>query len=231
VAVAGLVTAMVEFSGKEDVTESGYLARPEGNGPFPGVIVVQEWWGLNDHIKDLANRFAEEGFVALAPDLYRGVVATEPDTARRLVMELDLDTAIGQIQSGIDYLLAQDFARGDTLGTVGFCMGGRLVLKAATQTPAIGATIAFYGTPLLPDEVVPDMAPVMGNYGSLDGGIHIVSINNMRDALDAAGIENDIKVYEGARHAFFNDTRPSHHEEASADAWTRTLEWFRKYGS
>jgi carboxymethylenebutenolidase len=228
-AVAGLITTMVEFSGKEDVTESGYLARPEGDGPFPGVIVVQEWWGLNDHIKDLANRFAEEGFVALAPDLYRGVVATEPDAARSLVLELDLDSAIGQIQSSIDYLLSQDFADGDSVGTVGFCMGGRLVLRAATETSSIGATVAFYGTPLTANEVSSVTAPVMGNYGSRDGGIPASSVNAMRDALTAASIDNDIKIYDGAQHAFFNDTRPSYHEEASKDAWTRTLEWFRKY--
>jgi len=229
VVAAGLVTAMVDFPGQDQDSESGYLARPEGEGSFPGVIVVQEWWGLNDHIKNIADRFAQQGYAALAPDLYRGVVTTEPDQARKLVMELDLDSAIGQIQSGIAHLLAQDFVLGNSVGTVGFCMGGRLVLKAATITPQVAATVAFYGTPLSADEVNQVTAPVMGSYGALDGGIPATNVDAMRDALEAAGVAHDVKMYEGAQHAFFNDTRPSYHKEAAQDAWTRTLAWFEQY--
>lgn len=227
--VAGLVTGMVDYPDGEEGTLMGYLARPEEQGSHPGVIVIQEWWGLNEHIKDLTRRFAQAGYVALAPDLYHGVVTSEPDEARKLVMQLDRDAAVSEIGSAIEHLLAQDYVAGPKLGTVGFCMGGWLVLQTAIDNEKVGASVAFYGSPLSDEEVARVKAPVMGNYGSLDGGIPVERVKQMEAALNAAGIENDIKVFEGAQHAFFNDTRPSYHEAASKEAWSRTLGWFEKY--
>lgn len=225
--VAGLVTSMVDYPGAGDAELMGYLARPEGEATRPGVVVVQEWWGLDEHIKDLARRFAQAGYAALAPDLYHGAVTSEPDEARKLAMALDRDAAVGEIRSAADFLRAQG-AR-PKIGVVGFCMGGWLVLQTALDEPQLGAAVAFYGRPLTPEEAARAQAPVMGNYGALDAGIPVERVTAMAEALSAAGVANDMKVYEGAPHAFFNDTRPSYHAEAAQDAWARTLAWFERY--
>ena len=230
-AALALVTGMVAYPGDQDEESlMGYLAKPQQEGAFPAVIVVQEWWGVDEHIKDVTRRFAQAGFSALAPDLYHGVVTSEPDQARKLVMELDMEAAVAELRKAVDYLLSQRFVAGPKAGLVGFCMGGRLALQTARHEEQLGAVVAFYGAPLSAEETAQVKAPIMGNYGSLDQGIPLERIQAMQAALDRAGIENDVKVYEGAMHAFFNDARPSgHHPEASKDAWGRTLSWFRKY--
>ena len=136
---AGLVAGPVEYPGPDGEVLTGYLARPEGTGPWPALIVLQEWWGLNEHIMDVARRFALEGYVVLAPDLYKGQVATEPNEARKLVMELDMAAAVEEIQSGIDYLLAQETVAGEQVGVTGFCMGGRLALADGAGRCRCGA--------------------------------------------------------------------------------------------
>ena len=115
---AGLVAAMVEYAGPGGELLPGYLVRPEGEGPWPAVIVLQEWWGLNEHIMDVARRFANEGYVVLAPDLYKGQVATEPDEARKLVMALDMAAAVAEIRSGVAYLLEQEYVAGEQAGII-----------------------------------------------------------------------------------------------------------------
>jgi carboxymethylenebutenolidase len=225
--VEGLTTAMVEYPGPDGATLSGYLARPEGDEAYPAVVVIQEWWGVDDHIKDIANRFAEAGYVALAPDLYHGQVATEPDEARKLVMALDMEAAVAEIQSGIDYLLEEPFVTGDQVGTIGFCMGGGLSLRTALADDRLGAAVAFYGSPLSPEEAANVKAPILGLYGGQDQGIPVAGVEAMGEALTDTGVDNEIHVYEDAQHAFFNDTRASsYHADAAADAWDRTLNWF-----
>ncbi|MCL4829823.1 MAG: dienelactone hydrolase family protein [Caldilinea sp.] len=226
---AGLVAGMVEYAGPDGETLTGYWARPEGDGPWPAVIVLQEWWGVNEHIMDVTRRIANEGYVALAPDLYKGQVATEPDEARKLVMELDMPAAVREIGSAIDYLLAQEFIAGDKAGIVGFCMGGRLTLMTALVNDNLAVAVPFYGSPLTPEEAAGVKAPVLGLYGAEDGGIPVEGVLAMGEALTAAGIDNEIQIYEGAPHAFFNDTRESYRPEAAADAWQRMLAWFEKY--
>lgn len=226
---AGLVAGMVEYAGPDGETLTGYWARPEGDGPWPAVIVLQEWWGVNEHIMDVTRRIANEGYVALAPDLYKGQVATEPDEARKLVMELDMPAAVQEIGSAIDYLLAQEFVAGDKAGIVGFCMGGRLTLMTALVNDNLAVVVPFYGSPLTPEEAAGVKAPVLGLYGAEDGGIPVEGVLAMGEALTAAGIDNEIQIYEGAPHAFFNDTRESYRPEAAADAWQRMLAWFEKY--
>lgn len=225
----GLVAGPVEYTGPDGETLTGYLARPEGDEPFPAVIVIQEWWGLNEHIMDVTRRVANEGYVALAPDLYHGQVATEPDEARKLVMELDMAAAVEEIGSAIDYLLAQEYVAGDKAGVVGFCMGGRLVLASAVADTNVGAAVAFYGQPLTPAEAADVKAPVLGLYGADDGGIPVDNVRAMQEGLTNAGITNEFHIYDGAPHAFFNDTRSSYRPEAAADAWQRTLAWFEQY--
>lgn len=226
-ATDGVVSGMVAYPDADGEELTGHLAYPEGDGSHPGVIVLQEWWGLNEHIKDVTNRLAAEGYVALAPDLYKGQVATEPDEARKLVMELDMGEAVNEIQSAISYLLAQENVSSDKAGIVGFCMGGRLVLATALQSDDLGAAVAYYGSPLAPEEAGNVKAPIMGHYGTADQGIPVEGVEAMRDALTAAGIDNDIYIYEGAQHAFFNDTRESSYDaDAAAASWERTLQWF-----
>jgi carboxymethylenebutenolidase len=225
----GLMVGVVEYPDQDDETLMGYLARPNDEGQHPAVIVIQEWWGLDEHIKDLARRFAQAGYVALAPDLYHGQVATEPDEARKLVMELDMNEAVSEIQQAIGYLLSQPEVAGPQVGVVGFCMGGRLSLMTARADENVGAAVAFYGTPLAPEEAAEIKAPVLGLYGEADQGIPVADVEAMQAALDEAGIENSFTIYPEAQHAFFNDTRPSYNAEAAADAWQQTLDWFEQH--
>ena len=216
-------TAMIEFPSNGRQVQ-GYLARPEENAA-PGVIVIQEWWGLVEHIKDVADRFAAEGFVALAPDLYYGQQAEEPDDARKLAMEMDRPRAIQDLEGAAAYLRSLGCPR---VGAVGFCMGGALVWELATRAGAIDAAVPFYGRPVAPERVAEVSAPIEGFYGGEDHGIPVEGVRQVVDALKQAGKDADAHVYDGAEHAFFNDTRPSYHAEASADAWQRTLRFFRR---
>jgi carboxymethylenebutenolidase len=205
----------------------GYLARPDIADPAPAVVVIQEWWGLDEHIKDVTRRFATEGFVALAPDLYKGVVATEPDEALKLVMELDMVEAVREIQRAVAFLGEQPYVAGPDVGVVGFCMGGGLALQTARAEENLGAVVAFYGRPLPAAEAAEVKAPVLGLYGAEDEGIPVAEVEAMKAALDEAGIESEIQIYQGAGHAFLNDTGSNYNAEAATDAWARTLAWFR----
>lgn len=221
-------TEMVEFAANGG-TAPGYLARPDGDAP--GIVVIQEWWGLNAHIKSIAERFAQAGFAALAPDLYRGQVASEPDEARKLAMALQFPEAIRDIQGAADYLLAQPFVQPKKVGVVGFCMGGRLTGQMAVHGRDIGALVAFYGVPALSDEDAAQVsAPLLAIYGETDQGFPPDMIGENERKLTAAGKTHEIVVYPGAPHAFFNDTRPHIYQRNAAEAaWARTLDWFGKH--
>ena len=222
-----LQSGIVTYSGPEGQELMGYLARNPEAGPQPAVIVIQEWWGLNDHIKDVTNRFAAAGYVALAPDLYHGQVATEPDEARKLAMELGMGDAVGEIQSAMAYLRAQDYTT-EQIGILGFCMGGGLVLQTAVADDTLGAAIPFYGQPVSTTQAEQITAPVLSFLGTRDG-ISAIAYEQLHAVLEANGVPNHFQLYEGAQHAFFNDTRASYDPEAAADAWSRTLAWFDEY--
>jgi carboxymethylenebutenolidase len=229
--IEGLTTSLIEYPDRDGETLIGYLARSSNGEPNPAIIVIQEWWGLEAHIKDVANRFAGEGFVALAPDLYHGVIATEPNEATKLVMELDQPEAVAEIQQAIAFLQEQDFVAGSKVGIVGFCMGGGLVLQTALQEEDLFAGVVFYGSPLAAEEAGQVKTPILGLFGSADGGIPTTAIEVMHTAFTDAGIENEYEIYDGAQHAFFNDTRSSYNSEAAANAWSRTLDWFRAHAN
>lgn len=226
---SGLAAETVNYQDPDGETLMGYLARPSDGEPKPAVVVIQEWWGLNDHIKDVANRFAEQGYVALAPDLYKGVVVTEPDEAMKLVMELDMAEAVREIQHAIDFLQGQDYVAGEQVGIVGFCMGGGLALQTAVAEEDLGAAVAFYGRPLTPEQAGQVNAPVLGLYGAADQGIPVPDVQAMEKGFADAGIEHEVQIYDGAGHAFFNDAGQSYNEEAAGDAWQRTLAWFQEH--
>jgi carboxymethylenebutenolidase len=227
---ADIETSMITFKGGTD-DAPGYLARPKGNGPFPAVVVIQEWWGLDDHIKNVTERFAHQGFVALAPDLYRGVVAKEPNDAQRLVMQVQMDQALKDIQGAVNYLIAQKTVTPAKAGIVGFCFGGGLAMMMAYKGENVGAVASFYGSSANPsaEDIKNVKAPVIGFYGELDQGTPVNRIKGWQDSFKAAGKINEMTIYKGAQHAFFNDTRASYNKDAAQDAWIKTLAWFLKY--
>lgn len=208
-------------------TCDGYLA---GDGTGPGVIVIQEWWGLVPHIKDVADRFAAAGFTALAPDLYHGESSTEPDGAGKLMMALNLENAAKDL-SGAIALLQQKTGR-DKVGVVGYCMGGGLALVLATQRPdAVAAAAPYYGA--IPwASVQPDWsaltAKVVGEYAELDGWASPEAAQALETQLRQLGKDATLHVHAGADHAFFNDARPEVYDAAaSATAFDRTVALFR----
>lgn len=221
---------IVEFP-SNGTTGSGYLAKPE-RGAGIGLVVIQEWWGLVPHIKDVCDRFAAEGFTALAPDLYHGRTATEPDEAGKEMMAMDMARAARDMGGAVDHLLASDAVRGEGVGVTGFCMGGGLALVLATQRPdAIRACVPWYGLIPWPD-AQPDWsaleAPVRGHYAERDGFFGPDKVAELERQLADLGKDVELHVYPGVDHAFFNDTRPEVYDAAAADlAWTRTLEFLR----
>ncbi|PLS80113.1 MAG: hypothetical protein CYG59_09675 [Chloroflexi bacterium] len=219
---------MVEFQ-TNGVTASGYLARPQDDERHPAVVVLQEWWGLNDHIKAVADRFAAAGFVALAPDLYGGRATTEPDEARKLAMALDMQRAVKDMVGAVNYLCG--LSNTTKIGVVGFCMGGSLALVLAAHTPRIGAAVSFYGgRPLEEADARQIDAPVLAFYGGRDQGIPPERIEHNRELWTRHTIQHEIVVYPEAEHAFFNDTRPGIFDPvAAADAWQRMLAFFRTH--
>ena len=222
-------TEMIEFPSDGERTP-GYLARPQDEGMHPGLVVIQEWWGLVPHIKDVAQRFAGQGFIALAPDLYHGRAASEPDEARKLAMELEEPRAVAEIQAAMRYLQGLQAVSGPKIGVVGWCMGGHLALSTAAESQDLGAAVAFYGRPRDVNMAAQIEAPVLGLYGEHDHGIPVDLVRQFDRALEQHGVLHEIHIYPGAGHAFFNDTRPQIYDaEAAQDAWRRTLQWFRRY--
>ena len=209
-------------------TCGGYLATPD-SGRGPGVVVLQEWWGLVGHITDVCDRFAESGFVALAPDLYHGEATTSPDAAGKLMMALDIDRAERDMRGAIDYLLAQDATAGTRVGTVGFCMGGQLSLYAACANETVGACVDFYGVhPAVHPDLDNLQAPVLGFFAEHDTFVSPAVVRKLEADFAAAGKEIETHIYEGAHHAFFNDARPEVFDEEYAEAaWKRMLSFFR----
>ena len=222
--------SMIEFASNGS-TDPGYLAAPEG-GNGPGVVVIQEWWGLVDHIKDVCDRFAEEGFLALAPDLYHGVKTVEPDEAAKAMMALRLDEAGRDMSGAVDEVLRR--SSGDKVGVIGFCMGGGLALVLATQRPdAVAAVVPCYGIIPWPD-AQPDYASmsaaVLGHYAANDSFFTPDAANALADELRALGKSVEIVIYPGTDHAFFNDTRPEVYDaDASRALWERTLAFFSSH--
>jgi carboxymethylenebutenolidase len=216
---------MVEFPSDGQTTQ-GYLASPAA-GKGPGVIVIQEWWGLVDHIKRVCDRFAAEGFSALAPDMYHGKTASEPDSAGKLFMALNIAQAEKDLRGAAAYL-AQHSATAK-LGAVGFCMGGQLALFAATLNPSVGACVNFYG---IHPNVNPDYSklsgPVLGLFAEKDTSVTPATARQVDADIRKAGKQSELHIYPGVDHAFFNEDNTAAYNKAAADdAWRRTLHHFR----
>jgi carboxymethylenebutenolidase len=221
---------MIEFP-SNGTSAVGYLAIAEG-GQGPGVLVIQEWWGLVDHIRDVCDRFAAAGFTALAPDLYHGVTVSEPDEAGKAMMALQMDGAARDLSGAVDELVRR--SAGDHIGVIGFCMGGGLALVLATQRPdAVSAVVPCYGVIPWPD-AQPDYsalsAAMLGHYAGNDDFFTPEAAQALGEQLRGLGKEVEIIVYPDVDHAFFNDTRPEVYDAAAAAAlWERSLSFFHTY--
>ena len=208
----------------------GYLAKPE-SGSGPGVVVIQEWWGLVPHIKDVAERLAGEGFVALAPDLYNGKTASEPDEAGKLMMEMNIDEAARDMSGAVDYLIGLDAATGAKAGCVGFCVGGGLSMYLAASNANVGACVVYYGVlPMAQANNASIQAPILGHYADNDDFLKVDAVRELESTLKDLGKDVEFHIYEGTEHAFFNDSRPDVYKaEAAAQSWERTLAFFNKH--
>ena len=228
-----------------DGTIPAYQAMPATGSNFPVVLVVQEIFGVHEHIKDICRRFAKLGYYAIAPELYarQGDVSKISDM-RRIVGEVVSKVPDSQVMSDLDAAVAHAKATGkaDTakLGITGFCWGGRIVWLYSAHNPALKAGVAWYGRlaeagtalqPKYPVDIAADLkAPVLGLYGEADTGIPVASVEKMRAAIQAAGKPSEIHLYPGAPHAFFADYRPSYRKPEAEDGWKRLLAWFEKNG-
>jgi carboxymethylenebutenolidase len=218
----------IEFAANGSTAE-GYLAEPEGEGP--GVVVMQEWWGVDDHIQGVCDRFAEEGFVALAPDLYHGETTDQPDEAQQKMMALNMDEAEQEMRGAVDFVADHEKCNGE-VGAIGFCLGGGLCVWAASVNPKVNAVSTFY---YVMPHGKPDFsnidAPVLGHFGTSDDFIPVEDAKALEDELRSAGVDAVFEYYEDAGHAFFadHDRLGTYDEEKSQNAWEKTVGFFRKH--
>jgi carboxymethylenebutenolidase len=210
-------------------TAKGYLAEPEDEGP--GLVVLQEWWGVDEHIRGVCDRFAREGFVTLAPDLYHGETTEQPSEAEQKMMALNMDEAEKEMRGAVDFVAAHPKCDGN-VGAVGFCLGGGLSVWTASANPKVGATVTFY---YVMPHGKPDFSkiagPVQGHFGTNDDYISVDDATALEQELNDAGVETSFEFYEGAGHAFFAEHNrigtydPQHAETA----WGRTVDFFKRH--
>ncbi len=223
-------TETVSYKSGSDMV-NGYLALPEGGGKLPALIVIHEWWGLNDWVKEQAQKYAGQGYVALAVDLYRGKVAANPDDAHILMRGLADDRGLRDLEAAFAYLSSRPDVDAGKIGSVGWCMGGGWSIKLAEDQPKLAACVVNYGSlPSDPAIIAKIHAPVQGNFGAEDQGIPPTDVRAFEAAMKAAGKPTDIKIYDGAGHAFQNpNNKQGYRAEAAADAAQRISAFFQKY--
>jgi len=221
----------VEFS-SNGASAKGYLATPQA-GSGPATIVLQEWWGLEDHIRSVCDRLAADGFLALAPDLYHGETTTQPDEAEQKMMALDMDRAVREMSGAVDFLASHEANSGaPKVGSLGFCLGGGLSVWAASANPKIAATVSYY---YVMPHGKPDFSkiksPVLGHFGTADGFVSVDDAKALQKELSDAGVAVEFEFYEGAGHAFFNDTdrMGTYDKDASERSWERTTAFLREH--
>jgi len=228
-----------------DQTIPAYRAMPGKGGPFPVVLVVQEIFGVHEHIKDICRRFAKLGYFAIAPELYarQGDVSKlkSIDEIRPIVAKVPDEQVMGDLDAAVEYVI--ETGKGDVtrLGITGFCWGGRIVWLYAAHSRRLKAGVAWYGRlvgdksdlfPKHPVDVAADLkAPVLGLYAAKDQGIPLDTVETMRAALKKAKVPARIDVYDDAQHGFYADYRPSYNEAAAKDAWTKLQAWFKEHGA
>jgi carboxymethylenebutenolidase len=209
---------------------SGYLVDPGTKGKHPGLIVIQEWWGLNDWVRDQAERYAKEGYVALAPDLYRGKLATTPDEAHELMRGMPQDRAMADLKAAFRYLAERKDVDASRIGVIGWCMGGGLALDLTLAEPKIAATVINYGHLVSdPATIAKIHSPILGNFGAEDRGIPPADVKAFESALKRDNKTVDIKIYDGAGHAFMNpNNKTGYVKSAAEDAQARIDKFLRE---
>jgi carboxymethylenebutenolidase len=217
-----------------NVTMKAFVAAPQTKEKRPAVIVIQEWWGLTDHIKDIARRYAAEGYVAIAPDLYSRLghaLTTDAGEAGKLMNTLKQEDGLTDLNATVAYLTSVPEVDGARIGVTGFCMGGSYALMLPCVNPAIKAAVPFYGQVPNPDAPLQKLsAPVLYLYGEDDGWITKADVQRLAAALKKYNKPGEIKTYPGAPHAFFRDNDPSvYRPEAAKDAWGRTKAFFKQH--
>jgi len=207
---------------------NGYLAKPTDEGQFPGIIMIHEWWGLNDNIKEMAEKLASHGYVVLAVDLYNGDVATTSDQARELITSFDAGTGIENMNFATSYV--QENHNVEKLGSIGWCFGGGQSLNLALNNEDMDATVIYYGSLITEQESLSAISwPVLGIFAGLDQGIPVESVNDFESSLDELDISNEIHIYPGVDHAFANPSGERYAPDESKDAWQKTLKFLESH--
>jgi carboxymethylenebutenolidase len=215
-------------SGSEPVV--AYLAKPKGQGPFPALVVIHEWWGLNRQIRGMADQLARQGYLSLAVDLYRGKQTEDPEQAHELMRGLPEDRALRDLAAAIAYLKASPDVKPDRIGSIGWCMGGGYSIKLAVAEPTLAACAVYYGPlPTEPESLGAIQAPVLGFFGENDGGIPEASVLAFETAMRKLGKEVEVHVYRNAGHAFANPEGKNFHREAADAAWTKLMAFFGEH--
>jgi carboxymethylenebutenolidase len=217
-------TETVQFK-SGDQTITGFLASPEKDGKHPAMIVIHEWWGLNDWVKEQAEKLAGQGYVSLAVDLYRGKIATDPGEAHELMRGLPQDRAIKDLKAAFDYLATRPDVKAESIGVIGWCMGGGLAIQLAAHEPRLKACVVNYGAlPTDPADLQSIGAAVLGNFGALDKGITPDDVKAFQVSMTKFRKFVSLKIYDNAGHGFENpNNTEAYRPEAAADAWNRTL--------
>jgi len=214
---------------------TGYLVyqKPSNESKMPAVIMIHEWWGLNQNIKNMAEQLASKGYVVLAVDLYKGEVATEASRAQQLsaLVKNDPHTAIKNLQTAVKYVSSLPNVNSSRIASLGWCFGGGWSLQLALNTTQpLAATVLYYGSPVIDEHALSKITwPVLGIFGSLDRSISVDSVKQFEAALNKTGITNEIYIYQGVRHAFANPSGDNYAPKEAADAWQKTLNFLSKY--
>jgi carboxymethylenebutenolidase len=213
-------------SGNETV--HGIVYAPEGKGPFPGIIVIHEWFGLNDWVKEQASKLANQGYVTLAIDLYRGHVATTPDEAHELMRGVPEDRAQRDLDAAFHYLQSQSNVKKHRVGAIGWCMGGGYALDVALEEPELAADVINYGHLATDPAALKKInAPILGLFGAQDRGIPPEDVKKFGEALDKLGKKADITIYPDAGHQFENpNNAQAYRAKDAADAWNKIISFF-----
>ncbi|MCU1297344.1 MAG: Carboxymethylenebutenolidase [Acidobacteriaceae bacterium] len=208
-----------------DETVHGILYTPEGKGPFPGILVIHEWWGLNDWVKEQASKLTDQGYATLAVDLYRGKVATTPELAHEIMRGVPEDRAKRDLHAAFEFLKSQPNVRKDRTAAIGWCMGGGYSLDVALQEPALTADVINYGHLATdPESLKKINAAILGNFGGQDQGIPPADVNKFAQTLKQMGKTVDVKIYPDAGHAFENpNNKGGYRAQDADDAWKRTV--------
>ncbi len=228
-AASGAKSQEVSFKGPGSAL-LGYIARPEKAGTYPGVVVIHENRGLTDHFRDVAGRYASEGFVALAVDLASRAGGSKADSALNTgaLGSAKPEDLVADMVGYVDYLKTADGVKAGGVGVTGFCFGGGYTFEAAIASPDVKAAVPYYGICRLIEELPKTKAAVLAMYGGNDARV-TGQAEKVKEQLAKTGVAYDVKVFAGANHAFFNDTGANYNAAAAKDAWAQTLAWFRKY--